>query len=190
MSRVFIGIGSNEGDRLNAISDAIRAIGALRGTRVAQMAMIAETEAVGGPPQGPYLNTVVEVETTLPPLGLLRALNEIERQLGRAPAAQRWAPRVIDLDILLYDDRIIPPLPARPNGPIRRSAADTEPRVRAAGGGIIQEPDLRVPHPRMHERRFVLEPLAELAPDVIHPVFRRSIASLLSQLPVGLPQVG
>ena len=152
MSRVFIGVGSNEGDRLQHISRAVKALGAVNGVRVAQMATIIETEAVGGPPQDSYLNTAVELETTLAPKELLRRLKDIERQLGRKPSPQRWSPRPIDLDILLYDDR------------------------------VIQSPELCVPHPRLHERRFVLEPLAQLAQELVHPVLHRSIAVLLEDL--------
>ena len=153
MSRVFIGVGSNEGERLEHISKAIRALGATSGIRLMQMATIIETEPIGGPPQGPYLNTVIELETRREPADLLSALQEIERRVGREPSAQRWAPRPIDLDILLYDDR------------------------------IIQEPTLSIPHPRMHERRFVLEPLAQLAPEFIHPMLHLSISRLLTRLP-------
>ena len=152
MARVFIGIGSIQGDRLAAISQAARALGAAGGMRVVQMATIRETEPVG-PPQAPYLNTVVEIETDLKPMALLECLKTIERQLGRIPAAQRWAARPIDLDILLYHDR------------------------------VLQEPQLSLPHPRLHERWFVLEPLAQLAPDVMHPVLKRSIAELLADVP-------
>ena len=152
MSHVFIGVGSNEGDRLAQISRAIRSLGKVPGVQVVQMATILETEPVGGPPQGPYLNTVVEVETALEPDVLLRALQDIERQGGRQPAKERWAPRPVDLDILLYDQR------------------------------VMQESLLTIPHPRMHERRFVLEPLAQLAPDLTHPVLHHSIVQLLEQL--------
>ena len=152
MARVFIGVGSNEGDRLEVISNAVRALGGINGIRLVQMATIAETEPVGGPPQAPYLNTVVEVETRLSPRELLRTLQAIERRLGRIPSSERWVARPIDLDVLLYDDR------------------------------VMQEPDLCIPHPRMHERRFVLEPLAQLAPQCVHPALKQTIAELLAQV--------
>ena len=155
MSRVFIGIGSNEGERLEQISRAARRLGEVAGARLVQMATIMETDPVGGPPQGPYLNTVVELDTSLAPHDLFKILQALERSLGRQPSAERWAPRPIDLDLLLYDDR------------------------------VVTSPELTVPHPRMHERRFVLEPLAQLAPDVLHPVLHQSIAQLLAQLPSG-----
>ena len=151
MSRAFIGIGSNEGDRLQHISRAVKALSAVPGIRVVQMATIIETAPVGGPPQGPYLNTVVEIDAEQRPRALLLALKAIEARLGRRPAPQRWAPRPIDLDLLLYEDL------------------------------VMHEPDLTIPHPRLHERRFVLEPLAQLAPDVVHPVLQRPIGALLEQ---------
>jgi 2-amino-4-hydroxy-6-hydroxymethyldihydropteridine diphosphokinase len=153
MSRVFIGLGSNEGERLEHLSKAVQALQAVPGVRVTQMATIQETEPAGGPPQGPYLNTVVELETTLSPETLLQALQAIERQHGRLPTAERWGPRPLDLDLLLYDDR------------------------------VLQTPALRVPHPRLHERRFVLEPLSQLASELIHPVLGDTIAHLLQLLP-------
>ncbi len=152
MSRVFIGLGSNEGDRLRAIFTAIRLINTLSETSVIQMAVIIETEPVGGPPQEPYLNTVAELQTQLNPQDLLAEFLRIETRLGRHRPTERWGPRPIDLDLLLYDDQ------------------------------VIHEPDLEVPHPRLHERHFVLEPLVQLAPDLIHPVLSQSISQLLEEL--------
>ena len=157
MSQVFIGIGSNEGDRLVHISDALQAFGAVQGIRVVQFAMIYETEPVGGPPQGPYLNTAAELQTTLTPRELLTTLQGIERRLGRTPSPQRWTPRPIDVDILLYNDQ------------------------------IVAEPDLVIPHPRMHERTFVLEPLAQLAPHLTHPVLHRTMGELLAEISTSSP---
>ena len=153
MAAVFIGVGTNEGDRAANISRAVHALGRMEGLRVIQMAPRYDTDPVGGPPQGTFLNTVVEVATTLPPHALLTRLKHLEQQLGRKPSAIRWGPRVIDLDILLY------------------------------GEAIVQEPRLTIPHPLMHERRFVLEPLAQLAPTLVHPVIGKTIAELRDQLP-------
>lgn len=151
MSRAFIGIGSNEGDRLALISRAAQLLAVRDDLRVIQMALVRETDPVGGPLQDRYLNTVVEVDTTLEPLALLRLMQAVERQLGRQPAVQRWGPRPIDLDLLFYEDH------------------------------IITDPALTVPHPRLHERRFVLEPLAELAPGFLHPVLHEAISQLLEK---------
>ena len=152
MTRVFVGVGSNEGDRLANISTAIRMLSLIPGVHVIQMAAILETAPVGGPPQGLYLNTVVEVDTTLAPRDFLSTLQGIERRLGRLPAQERWSPRPMDLDLLLYGDV------------------------------VINEQDLIVPHPRLHEREFVLHPMAQLAPEVIHPTLGQSIAHLLQEI--------
>ena len=155
MARAFIALGANEGDRLAQLFSATCLLRESPDVRVVQLAPIIETEPVGGPPQADYLNSVVEVETALDPDALLRLLQDIERRLGRAPSAERWGPRPIDLDLLLYDDR------------------------------IITQPHLCVPHPRMHQRRFVLEPLAQLAPGLLHPILHQPIAALLEQLTTG-----
>lgn len=150
MARVFLGLGSNQGDRLANLSRAVQRLGETAGIRVMQMATMYETRPVGGPPQEDFLNTVVEIDTTLSPHELLSTVKALEVQLGRTSSRERWGPRVIDLDILLYDDR------------------------------VVQEPDLVIPHALMHTRRFVLEPLAQLAPDLLHPVLRKRVAELLN----------
>lgn len=152
MARAFIGLGSNIGDRLVLIDRAAKALGALRGTRLVQMASIRETDPVGGPPQEKFLNSVLEIDTPLTPHQLLTSLQAIERDLGRQPSPERWGPRPIDLDLLLYEDQ------------------------------VVQEPLLTVPHPRLHERRFVLEPLAELAPELVHPLLKHTMQQLLQAL--------
>lgn len=151
MSRVFIAIGSNEGERLEQISKALHMLRMIDGIRVVQLASIIETDPVGGPPQVAYLNTAIELETSFPPKELLARLKLIEKRLDRKESAERWGPRPIDLDILLYDDC------------------------------IIDEPDLKIPHPRMHERYFVLFPLAQLAPEMIHPTLGETITALLDK---------
>jgi 2-amino-4-hydroxy-6-hydroxymethyldihydropteridine diphosphokinase len=117
-----------------------------------QMSLLHETEPVGGPDgQGLFLNAAARVETTLEPAELMARLLTIETGLGRE-RGPKWGPRVIDLDLLLYDDR------------------------------IIDEPGLTVPHPRMHERRFVLAPLSEIARTVIHPRLNRTVGALLDDV--------
>lgn len=150
MARVFLGVGTNEGNRLENISRAARALVASGTIRLIQMAAISETAPLGNPDQPTFLNTVVEIETSLPPATLLEQLQHLERSLGRVPSPQRWGPRVIDLDILFYEDQ------------------------------IVQGPRLTIPHPQMHRRRFALEPLAQLAPDFVHPVLKRTISELLN----------
>ncbi len=133
MTLVYLGLGSNLGDRRRLIASAVDALRGLPATSLLRLSSIHETEPVGGPPQEPYLNAVAELETEIEPRQLLRHLKAIERSLGRVPS-ERWGPRAIDLDILLY------------------------------GQQQIREDDLIVPHPRLWDRPFVLQPLAEVAP--------------------------
>jgi 2-amino-4-hydroxy-6-hydroxymethyldihydropteridine diphosphokinase len=132
MTTSFLGLGSNLGDRLANLDEAVNLLTA-HGIRVVRSSRVYETEPVG-PPQPDYLNAVVEVETAMPPRTLLRACLEVEHALGRE-RSERWGPRVIDIDLLTYGDE------------------------------EIDEPGLSVPHPRMHERGFVLVPLLELTAD-------------------------
>lgn len=134
----YIGIGSNVGDRQGFCRTAVDELRAAEGVDVIDASSLYETSPVGGPPQRSFVNLVVRVETFLSARRLLEVCKEIEDRLGREPA-ERWAPRVIDLDILLY------------------------------GGEKIGEPDLEVPHPRMAERKFVLVPLMEISPDITDP---------------------
>lgn len=133
--RAFLGLGSNLGDRSENLRRAVALLDARDGVRVVRTSSIYETEPVG-PPQPDFLNAVAEIDTTLSPRALLEACLGVEAEMGRV-RRERWGPRVIDVDLLLFDDQ------------------------------RIDEPDLVVPHPRMHERAFVLVPLAELAPDLI-----------------------
>ena len=139
-----LGVGSNLADRQANIARALDLLRAERGIEVLAVSRLIETDPAGGPPQGRYLNGAIEVRTRLEPRELLAALQRIESALGRVRAV-RWGPRELDLDILLYGDR------------------------------VVREPDLEVPHPRMLERAFVLEPLAEIAPARVHPVTGRTI---------------
>jgi 2-amino-4-hydroxy-6-hydroxymethyldihydropteridine diphosphokinase len=146
--RAFIAVGANLGDRAATIRAALDALDRTAGVRVVRVSRLIENPAVGGPVGAPpFLNGAAELSTTLDPHALLAALLEIERGLGRE-RRQKWAPRTIDLDLLLYDDR------------------------------VIRSEDLTVPHPLMHERDFVLTPLAEIAPDVVHPILRKTVRAL------------
>ncbi len=127
----YIGIGSNLGDRQKYIDSAILKLKETEGVEVKRVSGIHETEPVGGPKQGKYLNGAIEIETHLEPREIMIKLQKIEKQLGRIRTVKN-APRTIDLDILLYGDK------------------------------KIDEPDLKIPHPRMHEREFVMRPLGEL----------------------------
>lgn len=137
MTRAFLGLGSNLGDRVTYLRHAVASIEAT-GELVA-VSPVYETDPVGGPTgQGMYLNLVVELDTALDGRGLLELCQSLEGAGGRA-RDERWGPRTLDVDILWVD------------------------------GVEVDEPDLQIPHPRMRERRFVLAPLADLAPDLTSP---------------------
>ena len=138
--RAFIGLGSNLGDRQATIERAVELLGAATGVRILAVSTLRDTEPWGHADQPTYLNGAVEVDTELLPGALLAVLNRIEDELGRVrDPALRYGPRTLDLDLLLYGD------------------------------ATIDEPGLIVPHPRLHERAFALEPLVELDPSLTLP---------------------
>jgi len=149
--RVFLGVGSNLGDRWARLAHAGRALRTAPGIAVVQASRVWDTAPIG-PPQPRYLNAVLELETTLAPLPLLDVLQQIERTGGRVRGPIRWAPRTLDLDLLLYGDE------------------------------VVRHPRLVVPHPDLVARRFVLAPLAELCPDRVVPGTGRTVAQLLALL--------
>lgn len=148
---VFLGLGSNLGDREANLARA-RQLLATRGFNETAASALYETEPVGGPPQGPFLNQAIGGTKVLPARELLAACLEIEQELGRV-RRERNGPRTLDLDILLYGDL------------------------------VCEEPGLVVPHPRMHERRFVLAPLVEIGASARHPVLGATLAELLERCP-------
>ena len=150
MARAYIAIGSNLGDRSAHIALARSQLARLPRTRLITFSRTYETDPLGPPGQGKYLNAAAVLETELQPVELLDGLRDIERQAGRQ-RREKWAARTLDLDLLLYDEQ------------------------------IIDTPDLKVPHPHMHERRFVLEPLAEIAPGAVHPQLNRTVRRLLEE---------
>ena len=155
MARVFVGLGSNLGDRESTLRAAVGRLRGLPEVEVRGVSTLRDTDPVGPVAQPRFLNGVVELETGLSPRMLLGALLELERAFGRdRSVVPAQGPRTLDLDLLLYDDT------------------------------TISEPGLEVPHPRLHERRFVLEPLAELDPDVQVPG-RGSVQLLLAELDSG-----
>lgn len=156
MSRetVFIGFGSNKGDRLDYCDRTVTLLSLLPHSQLLAVSSLYEAEPVpdaGAPGEGWFLNGVAQLETDVTPQSLLGICREIERSLGRDPE-HRSGPRTLDLDILLYGSR------------------------------VIQEQELTVPHPRLHLRRFVLEPLVELEPTLIHPALKQTVSQLLAQL--------
>lgn len=151
MATVFIGIGSNLGDRQSFLDESIVRIGCYAGEITGRSSVI-ETEPWGFESATPFLNMAVRIETDLSPADLLSQLLDIETGMGRIRRGKGYESRVIDLDILFYDDL------------------------------VINNKDLVIPHPLLHKRLFVLKPLAELTPDLVHPVLNRSISELLNDL--------
>ena len=148
----YIALGSNLGSREENICTALARLRKTPGIDLHRISDNLENPAVGGPLKSPsFLNAVAEIHTSLQPVDLLHRLIEIENGMGRA-RFQKWEPRIIDLDLILY------------------------------GNQVIQCDELTVPHPLMHQRRFVLEPLAQLCPDFIHPIFQTTISTLLNVL--------
>jgi 2-amino-4-hydroxy-6-hydroxymethyldihydropteridine diphosphokinase len=151
--QVFIGIGSNLGDRKAHYYEALERVARLSRTRIVKESSLYESEPIGDAETW-YVNGAIEIETEFPPEPLLRHLKAIERAMGRTKKAQakKWTSRTIDLDILFFGNRVV----------------DTR--------------SLKIPHPELHNRRFVLLPLSELAPNLIHPHFGTTISRLLAAL--------
>jgi len=152
MKTVYLGIGTNLGDREVNLKKAIAMVKEHIGA-VKLASSVYETEPWGFKSENYFLNMVIEVETNLSPSGLLGRILMIESLLGRLREGKEYKSRIIDIDILLYDKR------------------------------VIKTKVLVIPHPRMHERRFVLIPLSEIAEDLIHPVLGKSIRELLGECP-------
>jgi 2-amino-4-hydroxy-6-hydroxymethyldihydropteridine diphosphokinase len=150
VTRAYVGLGANLGPREQTLRRAVDLLAATDGVDVLAVSELRETEPVGVVDQPPFLNGAVALETTLSAHALLDLLLEVERSLGRV-RDERWGPRLVDLDLLVYADQ------------------------------VIDEPGLRVPHPRLHERAFALEPLAELDPELEIPG-RGRVSELLSTL--------
>lgn len=151
MARAYVGLGANLGDREETLRLAVELLAAAEGVTVVGVSSLRETDPVGYLDQPRFLNGAVAVEAELEAGALLEALLRIERELGRTREGPRFGPRTVDLDLLLFD------------------------------AVAVDEPGLTVPHPRLHERRFALEPLAELDPALVVPG-RGTVSELLAQL--------
>ena len=149
---VYICVGSNLGNRLDNCRNGIAALTVSGTIRLVDQSCIYETEPVDYKDQDWFMNYVVEIETTLNPLPLLELLKSIEGEAGRSNNKIRYGPRILDLDIIFFDDI------------------------------VMNTPQLVIPHPRMHKRRFVLRPICDIDPGIIHPVLLKSVQSLLDGL--------
>lgn len=153
MSIAYLGLGSNIGDRVGYIQQAINLLVLSGNVSVVRSSAFYETEPWGNKGQNWFVNAAVEIKTKLPPQELLKLCLETEKQMGRErKSGEQWGPRCIDIDILLYDDE------------------------------IVNDANLKIPHKYMHERAFVLVPLLELIPDYIHPVFDKTLMDLYDEI--------
>lgn len=153
-STVLIGIGSNLGDRQKNCRQAVSLLEKHPQMTVLKISNWHETKALCLPEetQPDFINGAVQIKTDLAPEVLHPTLKQIEVEMGRRPSPKKWAARILDLDLLFYGDR------------------------------IVQTPTLKIPHPHAHERLFVLRPLAEIAPDFVHPILKNTIANLLQNM--------
>lgn len=147
----YVSLGANLGDRERSLRRALELLGAREGVRVVRVSSFRDTEPWGPVEQPTFVNAAAELETSLAPRELLDTLLAVEQDLGRVREGPRYGPRTIDLDLLLYGD------------------------------AVVAEPGLELPHPRLHERRFALEPLAELDPSLVVPG-RGQVSDLLAEL--------
>ena len=148
----FISVGSNSGQKLDNCRNGIAALIRSGNTRLVDQSLIYRTEPVDYLEQEWFVNYVVKIETDLDPLSLLNILKSIERAAGRIKDTVRFGPRILDMDIILFDDV------------------------------VMNTPMLTVPHPRMHKRRFVLKPICDIDPRIKHPVLHQTMESLLADL--------
>ncbi|MDH5179137.1 MAG: 2-amino-4-hydroxy-6-hydroxymethyldihydropteridine diphosphokinase [Gammaproteobacteria bacterium] len=152
-STVFIGLGSNLADPIHQIKTALRTLHDIEQTQLVKSSSLYRSPPMGPPDQPAYINAVAQLETTLTPLSLLMALQVIEINQGRVRQGERWGPRTLDLDILLFDDL------------------------------VLDTPALQIPHPGLHERSFVLYPLSDVAPPDLPIPGHGRLAKLREQCP-------
>ena len=154
MSRVFLSLGSNIGDRLSNIQQAVSSLSINSRINVLKTSSFYETEPWGNKEQPWFLNAAIALDTDMSPVELLEYCQNIENQLGRLrKEGEKWGERAIDIDILMYDDKI-----------------------------ISNAPTLIIPHPLLHLRAFVLVPMLEVKADLVHPVFKKTISDLYDEL--------
>jgi len=150
--KVYLGIGSNLGDRRLNIKKAVSLLKACPDITDLVVSSLHETDPVGPIKQKKFLNAVLKIRTCLNPEDLLKYLQSVEKKTGRKKSVKKWGPRIIDLDILFF------------------------------GNLVLRKNNLNVPHPLMHMREFVLKPMAEISAYKVHPVYRKTIKTLLNNL--------
>ena len=155
----YISAGSNIGDKLSNCQKGFDSLGRLDSAVILKQSPFYKTEPVDYTDQDWFVNVAAKIETGLEPLDLLRELKVIEKAVGRRKNAIRFGPRVLDLDIILYDDV------------------------------VMESNGLCIPHPRMHQRRFVLQPICDMDPEAVHPVFNAKMRDLLENLGKGSQEV-
>jgi 2-amino-4-hydroxy-6-hydroxymethyldihydropteridine diphosphokinase len=149
----YIGLGTNLGDKRGNLINAAAMLGSDRNINLLKLSSLYRTPAWGNAAQPCFLNAVARIKTALAPEQLLTALKQMEKSLGRKTVNGRYQPRLIDMDIIFYDDK------------------------------VVNAEDLIIPHPHLHKRRFVLAPMNELAPNLLHPVYKRTIRHLFMDMP-------
>jgi len=152
VNSVYVSVGSNLGDRLKNCRDGIAALTAAGDVELEKQSPFYQTEPVDFKDQDWFVNCAVRISTGIDPLKLLKRLKRIETDAGGREKTIRFGPRILDLDIIFYDDR------------------------------VIHSPELTIPHPRMHKRHFVLKPICDIDPDIVHPVLKESLFELLTRL--------
>jgi 2-amino-4-hydroxy-6-hydroxymethyldihydropteridine diphosphokinase len=148
----YISLGSNLGNKRLNIAKALLLVGNLKKNTLTRVSDFYKTSSEGKNNQPSFINIVAEIRTFSPVINLLKGVLKIERKMGRVHLSERWEPRIIDIDILMYNN------------------------------DIYYSSDLIIPHPRMHKRLFVLKPLCDISPDLVHPIFHKSIRVLLKEL--------
>lgn len=152
MSKAYVGLGSNIGDRIGYIQQAVKMLGEFDGVEIIKTSSFYETEPYGFKEQNWFVNAVLELEVQITPVELLRICQNVEQQLGRERTSNKYGPRVIDLDILIYDDK------------------------------VMDDELLKIPHPGTYDRAYCIVPMLEIARDLEHPILKKTMSEVHMEL--------